>query len=393
MSDRGRVYFDNAATSFPKPPGVIEAVNEYMTRVGASAGRGAYREAVASGEMLARLRAALRRLLGAAAADHVLFAFNGTDALNLALKSVVKPGQHVVTSVLDHNSVLRPLTALHETRQVAWNAVPLEPGAGFVNVGAIREALTSKTALVVLTAASNVTGALQPIAEVAELCRARGILFLVDAAQAAGHAQLDFSGLGADLLATPGHKGLLGPQGTGLLLVRAGVEERMATVREGGTGSGSEHPIQPSWLPDRFEAGCHNGPGLAGLLAAVEWLERESVRAIELRERELTARLLDGLAGTPGLRVLGPADAGSRVGVVSVSCEDLPPQELALLLEQEFGLLVRSGLHCAPLAHRALGTERDGGATRISLGPFVTQADIDRLVEALRSITRSAQPG
>ncbi len=392
MSERRRVYLDNAATSFPKPPGVIEAVAEYMTRVGASAGRGAYREAVASGEMLARLRAALCRLLGAAAGDHVLFTFNGTDALNLALKSVVRPGQHVVTSALDHNSVLRPLTAMDDARQVTWSAAPLAPGAPCVTVDAIRAALTPKTALVVLTAASNVTGALQPIADVAELCRARGILFLVDAAQAAGHAQLDFARLGADLLATPGHKGLLGPQGTGVLLVRAGVEDRMATVREGGTGSGSEHPTQPAWLPDRFEAGCHNGPGLAGLLAAVEWLERESVHAVETRERELTARLLDEIAGLAGLRVLGPADAASRVGVVSVTCEGLPPQELALLLEQEFGLLVRSGLHCAPLAHRALGTEGSGGATRISLGPFVTPTDVDRLVAALRAITGSATP-
>lgn len=284
QSSDTRRYLDNAATSHPKPSVVAEAVQDHFERVHASAGRAAYREAVESGRTLEACRDALRKLFGCRPGDHVIFTLNGTDALNLAIKGVVRPRDHVLTTCLDHNSVLRPLSALAERDGVRWTALEVDPVTTRLDPDAVADALRPETRLVALSHASNVTGVVQPLKEVAEICRSRGVLLLLDAAQSAGHPLLDFGRIPIGLLACPGHKGLLGPQGTGVLIIREGVERDMLTIREGGTGMESESPTQPETLPDRFEPGTHNALGLAGLLASVRWiLERGLERCAPMK--------------------------------------------------------------------------------------------------------------
>ncbi len=393
MTERStpRRYFDNAATSFPKPPGVAEAVRHYLENVGASAGRGVYREAVESGRVLDDCRAVLRKLFGCRPDDDVIFTLNGTDALNIAIKSVVRPGEHVVTTCMDHNSVLRPLSALREHFGVEWTVVEADPHTTLIDPDHVARAIRDDTVLVAFNHASNVTGVLQPIGSVAEMCRQRGIVFLLDAAQSAGHVPINFSSLPIDLLACPGHKGLLGPLGTGVLLVRAGLGQRMRTVREGGTGSESEHPAQPSFLPDKFEAGSHNAVGLAGLLASARWLLQRGVADIRAHEIALSRRMIERLDACEGLRCFGPRDVGHRVGVFSVRIAGLEPVELSATLESQFGILTRSGLHCAPYAHRTIGTYETGGTTRLALGPFLHKADVDAATAALADIAKSVK--
>ncbi len=383
MNQPPRRYFDNAATSFPKPPEMSAAIRAYLEQCHASAGRGAYREAVKSGQMLEQCRAALRRLFNASPQDAVVFALNGTDALNIALKGLIRDGQHVITSVMDHNSVLRPLHALREQRRIRWTTLGVDRESTLLDPQALEREIRDDTRLVAINHASNVSGALQPIEALGEICRSRGVPLLLDAAQSAGHVPLDFSSLPVDLLACPGHKGLLGPLGTGVLLIRAGFEQRMLTFREGGTGSLSEHAVQPDAAPDKFESGSHNALGLTGLLASLNWLLQRGVSALRAHEIELCQALIPRLDRVEGLSWYGPRDTAQRVGVFSVRIDGLDPQELSAILEDQFGILTRSGLHCAPFAHRAINTHQSGGTTRLSLGAFTTHEDIDVAADAL----------
>lgn len=389
-----RVYLDNAATTYPKPPGVAEAMLHYLNEIGASAGRGAYREAVESGRLLEDCRRAIRALVGAAPDDAVIFTLNGTDALNLAIKGCVGRGTHAVTTCMDHNSVLRPLSALQEREGVSWLAVRADPQSTRVDPSAVERALTLDTALVAVSHASNVTGVIQPIEEIGDICRRRGVPFLVDAAQSAGHVPLEFGTMPIDLLAIPGHKGLLGPLGTGVLVIRAALVERLRTFREGGTGSVSEQPHQPVHAPDKFEAGSHNAVGLAGLLAALRWIENQGVSRVRQHEADLNARMLSGLVDLEqshrAFHWYGPREAEHRVAVFSVGIDGFEPAELSALLETHYGLLTRSGLHCAPLAHRTIGTDRRGGTCRISFGPMNRIEHADAVLAALAEIACTA---
>ncbi|HEX6984904.1 MAG TPA: aminotransferase class V-fold PLP-dependent enzyme, partial [Planctomycetaceae bacterium] len=355
-----RIYLDNAATSFPKPDAVYAAVDDYNRRLGSAAGRGAYGSAVEAAEIVRRCRLNLARLFNAEGPDRFAFASNGTDALNVALHGLLRPGDHVVTTAAEHNSVLRPLRALAD-RGVTVTVVDCDE-AGRVAPDAVRAAVRPETRLVAVTFASNVTGAVQPVADVAGIAKAAGALVLVDAAQAAGHVPIDLAALPIDLLATSGHKGLLGPLGTGVLYVRPGVEERLEPFRQGGTGTSSEDDRHPAAMPDRLEAGNLNMPGLAGLEAATGWLLDRGVAALRRHEQEMTGRLLDGLRDIPGVTLYGPASAGDRVGVVSLTADGWTPHDLAAVLDAEFGVEARAGLHCAPRVHRRLGTA-DGGGT------------------------------
>lgn len=387
MPPLSRLYMDNAATSFPKPPAVAQAVFEHLAHSGGSAGRGAYREAIESGRLFDRCRAALRSLFGLRANDGVAFALNCTDALNLAIKGLVPTGGHVVTSAMDHNSVLRPLSALAERSGVRWDAIIPNAETTRLDPRAIADAICPDTALVVLSHASNVTGALQPIREIAAACRAQRVPLLLDAAQTAGHVPIDFDELGIDLLACPGHKGLMGPLGTGVLAFRQEFAARIRTLREGGTGSSSELPNQPESLPDKFEPGSQNAVGVAGFLAALEWILERGVAAIRAHEMELSAAFVERVSGIDGFRLYGPIEADRRVGVFSFSVDGLEPSEVAALLESRFEILTRAGLHCAPLAHRAMGTVANGGLTRASFGAFTTVAEVDRLADALAALS------
>ncbi|HEV3024656.1 MAG TPA: aminotransferase class V-fold PLP-dependent enzyme [Pirellulales bacterium] len=392
MPTRPRIYLDQAATSWPKPESVYRAVERYQRENGAAAGRGSYAEAVEAGQAVEAARRAAARFIGADDRRHIVFTSNGTDSLNLAIHGTLAAGGHVVTTVAEHNSVLRPLAALEASGRVEVQRVGCGP-SGVVDPDDVRRALRGDTKLVVLTHASNVTGALQPAAEIGRITRRHGALFLLDAAQTLGEMPLAVDMVEVDLLAAPGHKGLLGPLGTGLLFVRPGVEDRLASLRQGGTGSFSDEDRQPQALPDRYESGNLNVPGIVGLAAGLAWLEEQGLESVRRQALELTERLLAGLASIAGLRIHGPATAAERVGVVSVTLAGIDPQELAATLDSAYRIQVRSGLQCAPLMHRALGTLAGGGTVRFSLGPMNTAGEIDAALAALVEIAAAMNVG
>ncbi|HEV3298950.1 MAG TPA: aminotransferase class V-fold PLP-dependent enzyme [Planctomycetaceae bacterium] len=379
-----RIYLDNAATSYPKPPGVTEAVERALRDEGAAEGRSATRAALRVHAVVSRCRERAARLLGAKQSERIIFTFNGTDSLNLALHGLLGPGDHVVTSAVEHNSVLRPLRSLRD-RGVDVSYVPGDR-EGRVNPDEVKRALRDNTRLVALVHASNVTGTIQPIDSVGEMARAAAAYFLVDAAQSAGHLPIDVSCSPIDILAAPGHKGLLGPLGTGILYVAPGVEEQLESVRQGGTGSNSEDDLQPARLPDKYECGNHNVPGLFGLEAALAWIEERTVAELCRHERALTEQFVTTLASIKGVRIFGPQSPEDHVGVVSITLEGFEPHELATILDGSFGIETRAGLHCAPGMHRCLGTFAAGGTVRFSVGPFTTAADIEAATTALRAL-------
>jgi cysteine desulfurase family protein len=384
------IYLDNAATSFPKPPEVIDAVAGYMRDVGASPGRSAHQLAVQAARILLDAREAVAQVLGASDARHVVFTANATEALNVALSGVLRQGDHVVLTSMEHNAIMRPLRYLRETRDVTMTVVPGDT-AGRVDPGAVRAAVTPRTRLVIANYASNVVGTLQRVAEIREAV-GRDVLLLTDAAQAAGAVPLDVTRDGIDLLAFTGHKALLGPPGTGGLYIRPGVEGKLAPLIRGGTGSESESDEMPSFLPDRFESGTRNGPGLAGLGAAARFLLKRGVANIRAHEVELTARLLEGLRHVSGVTCYGPADPDLRLATVPITIAGLPPAEAAHELDRRFGICVRSGLHCAPQAHRTIGTF-PSGALRLALGWASTADDVDAAISAVAELAGKAAAG
>lgn len=393
MSPR-RLYLDNAATSFPKPPGVTEAMVQYARELGASAGRGAYREAVETGAMIANCRRRLNRLFNGADPNHFVFTLNCTDALNLAIKGLVEPGtkSHAICTHIDHNSILRPLRAMEEAGRVDVTRVPVEADTGLVDPEEIYKAITRHTKFIAITHASNVTGTVQPIREIGKIAREHGLPLIVDAAQSAGHLPIDVQADGIDLLAAPGHKGLLGPLGTGFLYIRPGLEKNLRPLKEGGTGSVSELDRQPDFMPDRFEPGSHNAIGIAGLSAGLKWILDRGVENLASHDRELVLTFIEGISDIPGLTYYGPRGPRDRIGVFSIRIEGYDPHELSAILESGYGILTRSGLHCAPLAHQAMGTDTLGGTTRFSFGPFVSAQDVQYATDALAQIAMSNGP-
>jgi cysteine desulfurase/selenocysteine lyase len=378
-----RIYLDNAATSWPKPTEVYDAVGAYLCENGAPTGRSGYAEAVDANRLVNQARSGVAGLIGERDPRQVIFTYSGTDSLNLAIRGVVRPGDHVVTTVCEHNSVLRPLRALADDMGIEITYV-LCDAAGFVSPQGVREALRPNTRLVAVVHASNVTGAIQPIEAIGSIVRQHGTLFLVDAAQSLGHVPIDVADAEIDLLAAPGHKGLLGPLGVGVLWIRPGVEQFVKPFRYGGTGTQSDDEVQPAELPDRFEPGNHNVPGLAGLAAATAFLKKRSIAAIAAHHERLTARLLEAFRPIDGLRIHGPQTAERRTSVVSVTLDGYDPQELAAVLEASQGVQCRAGLHCAPRMHAALGTTAGGGTLRLSAGAFTTADEIDAAAAALR---------
>jgi cysteine desulfurase/selenocysteine lyase len=381
---RRRIYLDNAATSWPKPEAVYRAVEHYQRHLGAPAGRGAYEEAVAASQAVAATRSTAAHFLGLDAAERLIFASNGTDALNLAIHGLLREGDHVVTTVTEHNSVLRPLEFLRRTCGVSVSHARCD-SLGYVDPHDVRAAMRPSTRLVAVSLASNVTGAVQDVAAMAEIAREHDALLLCDAAQAAGHLAVDLGTLGADLLAAPGHKGLLGPLGTGVLAMSERAAAALHSVRQGGTGTQSDAINQPNELPEKFESGNLNVPGIVGLGSGIEFLEQSTVEAIQQRGHALTRRLIEGLRDIRGVRLLGPPADAPRVPLVSVVLAGYDPQEAASILDSVYRVQVRSGLHCAPLMHRALGTEQ-GGSLRFSLGAFNTLADVEVAVKAIADI-------
>lgn len=383
-----RLYMDNAATSFPKPPGIAEAMRRYAAECGASAGRGAYAEAIEAAGILSQCRRQLNRLFNGENPNHFIFTLNCTDALNQAIHGIflASPGTHAICTAIDHNSTLRPLAALEDRKVISRTVVPVDPKTGLVNPEEIRRAIRADTRLIAITHASNVTGTLQPLREIGQIAREHNIPLLVDAAQSAGHVPIDVQSDFVDLLAAPGHKGLLGPPGTGFLYIRPGLEKLIMALRQGGTGSISEEDRQPDFMPDKFEAGSHNTIGIAGLSAGLDWLLNRGIETIAGHERELVGTFLDGIDGVASLQLFGPAGVKNRVGVFSVRVENYDPHELANILESSFGILTRPGLHCAPRIHETLGTLALGGTTRLSFSPFLSSQDVQYAADALAEI-------
>lgn len=385
-----RRYFDNAATSFPKPKAVYDAMSRYATDLGASAGRGAYDEALQTGQLITQCRQRLNRLFNGEQPEHFIFTLNCSDALNLGIKGILtSDNSHVICTHIDHNSILRPIAALEDRGECRATRVPIDPASGLVDPDDIRRAITPATKLIAITHASNVTGTIQPIREIGKIARERGILFLVDAAQSAGHIPLDVQADFIDLLAAPGHKALLGPLGTGFLYIRPGLEKELRPLREGGTGSASEVDRQPEFMPDKYEPGSHNAIGIIGLSEGVKWIAEKGVENIAAHDRELCTGFIDGIRSVEGLTFYGPRSVRNRLGVFSVRIDGFEPYELAAVLECHYGILTRPGLHCAPLVHNALGTTSFGGTTRFSFGSFLSNEDIQFATEALSEIALS----
>ena len=380
-----RYYFDNAATSWPKAPGVAQAMAGYLDDVGCNVGRGAYQTAYDAGGVVVETREKLCQLFGGPAPHCVLFTPGCTFGLNYVLKGLLRPGDRAVVSPMEHNAVLRPLHQL-ERAGVAVDYLPCGD-KGELLLDRAADLLAPGVRLVVLTHASNVCGTLMPIAEMGALCRARGVFFCVDAAQTAGVFPIDMAAMGIDALAFPGHKGLLGPQGIGGLILSEALAAELEPVISGGTGSVSDSVEMPSFLPDRFEAGTLNLPGIYGLRAALAWREGQDMAALRDRERRLTGHLIARLREyeEDGLRVLGTLDAHRQAGVVSVDFTDMDNAEAAYRLDREYGIQCRCGLHCAPLAHQTLGTFPHG-TVRFSVGPFTRFEDIDYLQGAVGEI-------
>ena len=378
------VYLDNAATSFPKPPMVGARMREYVDEVGAPVNRGSYEAAQQAELVTLRLRQRLCALFRFADPAHVILTPGNTWGLNMLLSGALRPGDHVLVSAMEHNAVMRPLTQLAK-HGVAFDRIPCD-AEGRLQADRIETMLRPNTRLVLLAHASNVSGTVQDAAAVGEICAARGIPFALDAAQTAGHIPLDFTALHLSALSVPAHKGLMGPQGIGALLLRPDFAKTIEPLVSGGTGSVSDSEDIPLYLPDRFEPGTPNLPGIYGWEAALEYLEGITVEAVAAHDRALTARLLGGLREIPGVVLVGSDTTAGRVGVFSLDFPGKDNAEIAARLEEGFGILTRCGLHCAPSAHRTLGTF-PRGTVRLSLGWFNTEADIDRALRAIKAVS------
>ncbi len=378
------IYFDNAATSWPKPPVVNEAMTRFLIEVGANPGRSGHRLSVNAARIMYHARQAVANFFKAVDPMRVVFGHNVTEALNLALRGLLISGDHVITSSMEHNSVMRPLRWL-EQQGVAVSVVPCSP-QGFLDPADLEKAIQSNTKLIVLNHASNVVGTLLPVAEAGRIARQHGLLLLVDTAQTAGAYPINMQQDNIDLLAFTGHKSLLGPTGTGgLILGERVADDAIAPLILGGTGSRSEEEMQPEFLPDRFESGTPNAVGLAGLAASLQWLCEADIKTIRQHEVSLARQLISGLYSIPAVTVYGSGDAELQTATVSFNIDHLQPSAVGMRLDEEYGILCRVGLHCAPAAHRTLGTFPDG-TVRFGLGIFNTSEEVEQAIEAVAQL-------
>lgn len=382
------VYLDNAATSFPKPEKVYQAVMHAMRDVGASPGRGGHRRSFEAGRIMFMAREAVANLFAIPDSSRIIFTHSATGALNLALHGILAAGDHVVTTSMEHNSLLRPLHALRN-EGVEVTIVPAGSD-GMVDPADVEKAVQHNTRMVAVGHVSNVCGAIQPIGPIAKLCRRAGAIFLVDAAQSAGYLDIDVNAIGIDLLAAPGHKGLLGPAGTGFLYAAPHIV--LKPVYEGGTGTSSTSLEQPTLFPDGFEAGTHNLPGIAGLKAGIEFILERGLDAIFQHERALLNEAARLLGKIQGVKIYGPQDPDKRGSVLSFNVDGVDASLLAAELDHDFDIAVRAGLHCAPLAHQTIGS-MPSGTLRLSPGWSSTFEEIaffsDAVVQCVRKIKES----
>ncbi|NLJ78091.1 MAG: aminotransferase class V-fold PLP-dependent enzyme [Tissierellia bacterium] len=377
------IYFDNAATSFPKPSVVYDSMMEGMKEFGANPGRSGHRSAIEAGKKIFETREAIAGLFNIADPMNLVFTFNCTESLNIGIKGILSEGDHVITTSMEHNSVLRPIMVLEN---LGVEATIIDGDAmGRIDPAHIKNSIRKNTKLIVTTHISNLTGTILPIEDIGDIAREKGIYYLVDGAQSAGVYDIDIGKLNIDMLAFPGHKGLLGPQGTGGLYIAEDLD--LKEMMHGGTGSTSHLLEQPDIRPDRYESGTLNGPGIIGLGAGVRYILDEGMENIRKHEEELTEHFIEGITGLDKVSAYGPLDTRYQAAVVSINIGDLDSSELSYILDQKYGIEVRSGLHCAPLAHKTIGTfER--GTVRFSFGPFNTHEEIESAIKAIGEISK-----
>ncbi len=380
----GIIYLDNAATSYPKPECVYRAVDDFNRQMGGNPGRGASRKTMTSNSILLDTREALASLFNIPDSTRIAFCLNITEALNTGLKGILKPGDHVITTSMEHNATARPLLSL--TRKgIEWSMAKCSSD-GSLDPDDIRRLIQPNTRMICVLHASNVTGTIMPVREIGAIAEEHNLLFMVDSAQTAGVLPLDVAECHIDLLAFTGHKCLLGPQGTGGLYVGPGVE--IEPLKEGGTGSLSEELNQPAFMPDHLEAGTPNTPGIAGLGAGVGFILSTGRENIRNHEKRLTEALIQGLREIDGVHIYGSLDVERRTAIVSFNIEGMDCGEVSMRLDHEYGIITRSGLHCAPLAHRTLGTLQQG-TCRLSPGYFSTDMEIEKVLRAVYAIART----
>ena len=381
------IYLDNAATSWPKPPQVLKDMANVLEYAGGNPGRSGHRLSIAAARVVYQTREKVASLFNIRDPLRVIFTCNATHAINIAIAGLLKPGDHVVVSSMEHNAVMRPLRSM-EKRGLKLDVVPCAPD-GDLDVSDVTRAVNNKTRLVVINHASNVVGTILPVAEVASIAHQVGALLLVDAAQTAGAMPIDVEAMGIDLLAFTGHKGLLGPTGIGGLIIGSKViTSLLEPLMRGGTGSQSALEEQPDQLPDKFESGTPNVVGIAGLGAGIDWLTERGIEAIRAQEEELTRELIDGLCSIAGVKVYGTLEASRSTAIVSVTVVDKAVSDIGLRLDEEFGILCRVGLHCAPAAHKTAGTFPQG-TVRLAPGVFTSGEDISTAVAALQKVIKS----
>ena len=383
------IYLDNAATTFPKPREVLDFMVDRYAALGVSPGRGSYDLALEADELVSGARKRFCQFFGGDDPDRVIFAYNATDALNTLIQGLAEPGSHVVSSRLEHNSVLRPLYALRERGMITYDLVPFD-GSGFINPRDVSRAIKPATRFVILTHASNVLGTVQPVEEIGAVCSQHGVPLLLDVTQSAGLLPINMGAWGVSAIAFTGHKSLLGPTGIGGLVLGRGLD--VPTTRFGGTGIDSSSMVHTKDYPQHLEAGTINILGVIGLSAGLEYIRQTGMDQLYAQEMSLTAHLRDGIRGLHGVRLYCADHKKSRIPLLLMNLEGMEPEDLASILDGDFGIATRAGLHCAPLVHQDLGTAPKG-AVRFSLGPLNTIDQIDEAVEAIKKIAQFRRTG
>ena len=378
------IYLDNAATTYPKPECVYNAIMDCMKNYSANPGRAGHKLAMKAAREIYDTRENIAKLFNVDNPMNIVFTNNATDSLNLAIKGIVNSGDHIITTSMEHNSVIRPIKSL-EKNNIENTVVECDKD-GFLNIEDIKNAIKPNTKLIVTTHASNVCGTIIDIEAIGKIAKENNILYLVDASQTAGVYDIDTKKINVDMIAAPGHKCLLGPQGTGILYIREGLE--LNILKEGGTGSKSEDLFQPNLLPDKYESGTHNTPGIVGLNEGVKFILEKGIDNIRKHEEDLCNYMLNRLEEVPNIVIYGPKDSKKRAAVISINIGNMDSGEITFILDSEYDIATRSGIHCAPLAHKTLGT-LEQGAVRFSLGYFNTKEDIDKAIDALKQIANS----
>ena len=382
----GKIYLDNGATSYPKPQKVIDSMVNYMTKIGASPGRGGYSSSLDAGRIVMETRSKLSQLFDFSYDEGIIFTQNITQSLNMAIKGILNKGDHVIISSMEHNSVVRPLRSLEQKGIIEVSVIPCKID-GSLPIDVFQSQIKKNTKMIVLTHSSNVTGVIMPVAEVGEISRENNIVFVLDSAQTAGLYPISFKDLNLDILAFTGHKGLMGPQGIGGFCIQPSLAKKMLPIFEGGTGSKSDHEYQPDFIPDKFESGTLNMPGIAGLFAGIEFIQNTGLDNIQKKEHDLLKTLVDGIEDISGVITYRSKDLNLQTPTLSIEIENLDSAEVSYILDDEFGIMTRSGLHCSPLAHKTIGTF-PRGTLRLSIGYFNTEDEIIYTIESLRKIVK-----